>query len=266
MNHFRITCWVGVAILCGGLPAAAQLEIGMTLSPTRAILQESIIAQLRIRNTTSEPITLGGQSGAPFWLDVERGPGRSQRQLKADVLGGPLTIPPRETVTHRLNVTTSYDLRSTGSYTVRARTQWRGRPIASSPVFFDVVPGMEYTRTEGVLPDGEGIRTFRLMSINRDRGEDLLLRIDDDRAGICFAVLRLGRLLRTHPPQMRVDESANITVLHQAGPGRYLYHVFTPDGENLVRRIYTGEGPGVELVSSDHGRYIVSGATSSLSD
>jgi hypothetical protein len=257
---------VFLAVFGACAPSAfAQLEVYLKLSPTRAVLYEPVIAEVRIRNNTAQTIVVDDTDGdARLWILVEQG-ARPARQLVPRLLRTPLTLAPREITTHRINISRDYDMRATGPFTVSAFLEWNGRRYSSAREFVDVVPGLEMLRMETVLAGGSG-RSFRLMTVNRDMGEDILLRIDDDRANICYTVYRLGRLLRVHRPQMEVDTDNNVAILHQAGPGRYFYHVFDPNGNLITQRAYTSEDPGVELVPGDRGRYIVSGASSSLSD
>lgn len=257
-------------LICGAMfnPAAAQLQVSCRLEPTRAVQYESVIATVRIQNNTGRIITLQDDTpGARLWMEIEKTPGRTMRQISPVVLGETLTIEPRQSVTHQINISQVYDLRNTGPYTVRARIDWAGESFASGKIYLDVVPGLEMQRMVGpVAPDGTGRRIYRLLSLNRERGEHLFLRIDDEAQGICYGVMHLGRMVRIQNPMMQVDASNNINVLHQAGPGRYVHHVFTPNGDPVRRRAYTSEDPGVSLTESRDGRVIVEGAASSLHD
>ena len=246
-------------------PVWGQIQISCRIEPTRAVLYEPIIATIRIQNTTGRAITLRDDTpGARLWMEIEQQPGRTMRQTSPFVLGNPLVVPPRETITHRINIAQAYDMRNTGPYTIRARLDWDGTAYVSGKVFVDVVPGLEVKRLMGaVAPDGTGRRLYRLLSLNRDRGEHLFLRIDDESQGLCYGVMDLGRIVRVQSPMMQVDGANHIHILHQAGPGRFLHHVFTPNGEQVLRRAYTSEDPGVSLVHGRDGSVRVEGATSS---
>lgn len=245
----------------------AQLEVMVNITPKRAILHEPTIAEIRIRNNTSETLTLRDDTpGSRLWVDIEHGPGRKVRQLAPEILTEPLVIPPRETVTHRINLAYAYDLRQQGAYTVRVRANAMGQAFVATRAFLDVVPGLEYDRRSVMFPDGSGGRVYRLMTVNRDRGETLLLRVDDASGGVCFGVIALGSFIRMHSPDMQIDAEFNAATVHQAGPGRYLYHVVNPNARVVSRRAYTSEMPGVRLVEGQDGRFVVSGATASIVD
>ncbi len=265
MNRINIA----VCILCGLAGAVhAQVEVSCRVEPSRAVMYEPVIAHVRIQNNTGSEITIN-DSGADgrLWMEIERVPGRPVRQREPRLLAEPMVIPPRESVTRRINISRAYDLRSTGQFNVRARVNWAGRSLASGRAFLDLVPGLERARLTGAAgPEGSQPRLYRLLTLNRDRGEHLFLRVDDEHAGVCYAVVHLGRLVRIQDPKMRIDESNNLTILHQTSPARYLYHVFTPNGKLVNRRLYTSEERGVTLVRSTDGSYIVSGAAASITD
>ncbi len=264
-KHVLVALLIGMGM---STPLMAQLQISCRLEPTRAVQYEPIIAVVRIQNNTGRTVTLQDDTAdARLWMEIEKTPGRTMRQISPFVLGEPLVIEPRQTVTQRVNLTQMYDVRNTGPYTVRARVDWGGDAFASGKIFLDVVPGLEMQRMVGpVGPDGTGRRIYRLLSLNRDRGDHLFLRIDDEAQGLCYGVIHLGRMLRIQNPTMQVDAANNINVLHQAGPGRYLHHVFTPNGDQVQRRAYTSDDPGVSLAESRDGRVMVEGAASSMHD
>ena len=264
MRHIR-TLIVTILLLTQPLAVLAQIDLSATLTHSTVLVHEPLHIRIRIRNNTAQEIRLtANDPAATLWLIVERGPSRSVRQTSPDLLNGELVIPPMESVTHSINITDSFDIRAQASYTVRPRLTWRGRTHGATTQYFDIVPGMELDQAEAALADGSGQRLYRLMTVNRNRRYDLLLRIDDPVANVCYSVIPLGSLLRVTPPQLRVDIDQNAVVLHQAAPGRYFFHQFTPNGRLLRQRTYTSESPGVGLARADNGTFVVRGATASL--
>ena len=266
MTHSMIRS-VLLLLAAGAVVAQAQLDVNVRLEPARAVLHEPVIAHIRIRNQTAHEVVLGdSESPDRLWMEIERRPGSLVEPAGERLLSEELVVPPNSTITHRVNLPRHYDLRTTGPYTVRVGIAWRERGFLSSGVFLDLVPGLEMMRSTGPGPDGAGERLYRLLTLNRDRGEHLFLRIDDEQLRLCYGTIHLGRLLRTNPPKMSLDAHGFVTILHQIAPGRYAYHRFDPDGRSLLQRVYTSERPGVELELGADGHYRVTGATSSLHD
>ncbi len=250
---------------CSPLIAHAQVDISARLSQTTVIQHEPITANIRIRNNTAEPIRLTPENPAStVWLQVERSPGRLVRQTNPDLFEGEIIIPPMDSISQAIQITDSFDIRAVGPYTVRVRMAWRGQTLGAQTLFFDVVPGLELDQLPAVPTEGTGTRLYRLMTVNRNRRDELLFRVDDPNANICFAVIPLGSFLRVRPPQLRVDINHNAVILHQASPGRYFFHQFSPNGRLIRQQTYTSETPGVTLHRSEDGQYTVRGATASL--
>jgi len=257
-----------VLFLLMALPVMAQVEVGLRVTPDRAVLHEPIMATIRVVNQTGQTIILRDDTpGQRLWLDIESAPGRTIRPITRAIVGSPLEVPPRQSVSRQINITETYDIRVEGPYTVRARLDWDGEAYVSSRAFLDVAPGLEVARLVAAASDSTGDRRlYRLLTLNRDRGDHLFLRIDDPAAQICEAVLHLDRVIRVQPPRMQVDGAHQIHVLHQFGPGRYLHHVFTPNGQMVSRRVFTSEDPGVSLDYREDGQVVVSGATANMVD
>jgi hypothetical protein len=266
MTHAMIRSAL-LLLAAGVVSAHAQLDVSVRVDPARAVLHEPVIAHVRIRNQTAHEIELGAaESTDRFWMEIEREPGSLVASRDTPLLSAALVVPAGGTVTHRVNLPRHYDLRATGPYTVRAGVSWRGRGFLSSGVYLDLVPGLEMMRAAGPGPDGSGMRLYRLLTLNRDRGEHLFLRIDDEEGRMSYGTIHLGRLLRLNPPQLIVDAHGHITILHQTAPGRYAYHRFSPDGRALLQRVYTSERHGVALELGEDGHYRVTGASASLHD
>lgn len=245
--------------------ACAQVDLSARLSQTTVIRHEPLTVTIRIRNNTSEPMRLTADDpAATLWLDIERGPGRRIRQTNPDLFEGEIVVPPMDAIHQTIQVTDSFDIRSDGSYTVRTRMIWRGQTHGASTLYFDVVPGLELDRAQAASQDGSSARIYRLMTVNRNRRDELLFRVDDPHANVNYAVAPLGSLLRIRPPELRVDVNQNAVILHQASPGRYFFHQFSPNGQLLRQRTYTSETPGVRLQRNEAGQYSVRGATASL--
>lgn len=265
MRNPTLLLWLILLILGTPMMGWAQIDMSATLSQTTALIHEPVNVQIRIRNNTPDPIRLSADNpAATLWLVVERGPSRSVRQTTPELFRGELVIPPMQSITHTINITDAYDIRAQGPYTVRVRLSWRGQTYGAATQFFDVVPGIELSRVETDLADGSGRRLYRLITVNRNRRYDLVFRVDDPIAGINYTVTSLGSLLRVMQPQLRVDAAQNAVILHQASPARYFFHQFTPNGRLIRQRTYMSETPGVSLIQTEGGDFIVRGATASI--
>ncbi len=249
------------------MPAAGQIEVGCRIEQSRLVQYEPIRVTVRIRNNSGEPLRFtGADRNAQLQFEVEQTPGRALPMRQASLITEPLVIAPRGQATRDVILTEHYDLRSTGPYTLRARVDWEGQGFVSPKVFADIVPGFEIERLISAAGAARSMRHYRLLTLNRDRGEHVFLRIDDEAEGICYGVIHLGRIIRTRTPMLRVDGDFNVHVLHQSGPGRYAHNVFNPEGRRVLRKTYMDEEQQAELSDTEDGRVIVTGASASLGD
>ncbi len=248
--------------------AAAQIELSCRLDHSRVVRHEPVVATVRIQNNTAQTLRVSDDPGdVRLRFMIERSPGRLADRRDAPVIAEPRVIPPRRSETVRVVLSDAYDLRSTGPYTIRARMDWAGSSFASPAAYLDVVPGYEVTRmAAAAAPDGDAYRAYRILTLNRDRGEHVFLRIDDPSAGMSYGVIYLGRIVRQFRPQLETDDEFNVHVLHQTGPARFAHHTFTPRGRLVQRTFYSGEGAGVRFEVTPDGGVQVHGATASFSD
>lgn len=271
MNYFLKGPVGQLCMLCALLSAStgfAQLEMSARIKSSRTVLYEPVILTLNVENTTPRAISLDGDQGlARLDVEIESTPGRRIRQVNVPLLSESVILPPREKVTLSINLTEAYELRETGPFTIRVRMDWDGKSFYSGKIFLDIVPGFEIAKRYGpASPGGGGSRLYRLLTLSRDRGEFVFLRIDDERAGICYGVLNLGRIVRAHSPRLEIDADANVQVLHQAAPAHFSLHIFTPNGRLVTRRTYSAEGTAVDLVQGPDGHLMVTGASASRSE
>ncbi len=246
----------------------AQIDISCRLEQSRVVQHEPVRAAVRIQNNTAHTLRISDREGdTRLIFDIERSPGRLAVRTEEPLIGDEVVIPPRRSETIQVVLNEAYDMRYTGPYTVRARLRWGGTSFSSGSAFLDIVPGLEVTRiTAAASPDGQSYRTYRILSLNRDRGEHLFLRIDDPGAGMNYGVIHLGRFIRQFTPKLETDGSFNVHVLHQSGPARYAHHVFSPAGRMLNRRYYGSHEGRVGFEEGPDGSVNISGATASFAD
>jgi hypothetical protein len=200
--------------------AAGQLEISCEPVHTRLVQYEPVRVKLSVSSRNARDIDLtGSDPAAGVDMIVRRGNGRRVPRTARLRFSPPLVVPPLGTATCTVDLARSYDLRDTGPYDVQAVVRWAGRQFVSAKSFLDVQSGTELDRL--VLPapaDPASLQTFRLVVVQREQGEWLLLRIDDERRSLCRGVYDLGRLLRQTKPSLRLDEEENVLVVHRAVP------------------------------------------------
>ncbi len=247
--------------LSGCLAALGQIEVSCRLDHTRVLQYEPILATVEVVNNTMQSLVLSDRRGnAALGFEIEQIPGVPIPTTGQGTGLASESIPPGGTLREKVNLLTGYVFQESGPYTIRARLDWGGKQFLSSKLFLDVAPGLIIGElTAGVPADPAATRTYTLRTLNRDQGERVFLRIDDEDAGRCYGVIDLGQIVRLVKPTMQVDGQGNIHVLHQAGPYQFTHSAFTPDGMRVGQDVYTSDGKSIQMGKAGGGTVAVEG-------
>ncbi len=256
--------FIPVALLASALCAASargQIDVNCSVAYPRVLQYEPITATLRIANRMGEPIELSGSGpDARVSFDVEESPGVLVEPTDQPVLARPIRIQPQDTAEVKVGLLSAYRIRRAGPYTITARVRWGGKVFISPKVFVDVLPGLEIEKLMSGMPGGQGMRTYTLRTLNRDRSERVFLRIEDEDRNTCYGVYDLGRIVRLYKPKLAVDGLGHIHVLHQSGPWQYTHTEFTSDGRPVNQELYSSQGAMVRMDRGEDGVVSVDGA------
>lgn len=250
--------------LAAALSARAQVEVGCALQHDAVCAYEPMLATVTIRNLTGSPLGFqGSEAPARFGFHVIDSRGNLLPVRTNEWFASPSHVAAQSAFMVTNNLALVYDLRTPGAYTVQAWVEWRGETFASAHQYVDVVAGVELAR-EQVSVDGPeaGFRQYSLLTLQRHRSHELLLRVDDQRAGICYGVYDLGGFLPMRPPELKVDALGQAHILHQASPSQFLYSVFDPNGHLVDRQEYGRKFEAVRMTAAD-GRVSVDASVAS---
>jgi hypothetical protein len=241
--------------------ARGQIDVRCTIAYPRVLQFEPIVATLRIDNHMGEPIELSGSGpDARVSFDVEESPGVLVEPSDVPVLPKPVRIQPQDAAEAKVNLLSAYRISHAGPYTITARVRWGGKVFISPRVFLDVLPGLEIEKMVSGMPGGQGMRTYTLRTLSRDRSERVFLRIEDEDRNTCYGVYDLGRIVRLFKPRLAVDGLGHIHVLHQSGPWQYTHTEFTADGRPVNQELYSSQGATVRMDRGEDGVVSVDGA------
>lgn len=241
----------GLALFAAvGFPAASRGQISLSLSmPESKVVQyEPVKANVTIGNNSGQLISFGSDtSSARLLFYIERGNGFIIRRRNAEPLISDLSIMPGETRIFKIELSRYYPMLDIGLYIIKAVVEWNSVGYTSSGIYIEVVKGFELARIKAGIPGDKGaVRTYVLEYLQMGIGENLYLRIRDDRRNMICGMFNLGRLVRVRKPVLKIDESGNVHVLFQTIGMGYVHTAYTPYGVRLF-----SENIGA-------GRYIVS--------
>ncbi len=243
-RYFMVLLWVGLLPLTG----RGQIEVGCKLSASTYLAFEEIPVTVEIVNQSSRPLVIGGRD-AEAYLSFDIRNNRSEGiERRSGSNMSPITVPPRTTITHKLNLLQFYDMRKIGAYTLKARVEWKDRYYYSANCYFDVIRGDVLARIISEYEPSQTFRNYTLECINRDRMEIAFLRIDDDSA--CYGVIPLGKIIKLYKPVLIADADGVIHVLLHSGPAAFTEYVISADGNFLDQRVLETED-GMPAVTLD---------------
>jgi len=251
---------VAAAALFAGAPASGQIEVGLTVTPARALLYEPVRATVVLRNNTGGMLTFDAGAGAArFFFDVERGKNEPVTPLERTPLLFGMKLVPAGSVTNNFNLTSLYAMQSRGVYKVRACVEWNNILLASPAVELEILKGFEIGRVIAGVPGEEGtMRVYILEYLTQERGEQVYLRIEDQNSSTVYGMHRLGHVVRVRKPEMKVDEAGNVHVLFQTMSMVFIHTAFTPYGVQLFSREYADRSGKITLHALSNGQVSVS--------
>ena len=217
--------------------AAAQIQVDLKFKRVPHIAYEPVIAMVQITNLAGRDIELrdeGGQSW--FGFEVTAGEGRLLAP-ESPIAEAPLSIQAGQSVTRKINLTPLFPIHDLGAYHVRANVFFPdlNKFFYSPTKVFQVGDARPiWQRTVGI-PDGQpsagGLRTYSLLSNRFPDHTKLYVRVEDKSTGAVYSTYPLGRVIAYDEPQIELDRSNQLHVLHCAAPRTWAYSQINLNGQ-----------------------------------
>ena len=278
---FKLRHAVAAVFVLFLIPVCVRAQVAIVVKPVQVnyIQYESVFVRVALRNLSAHPLAFGENIGLKGSLQFEiRRSDRNEPSFVKAPKDAPLPdmtgviLPPGGEKTYMFNLSKSYDLRSTGRYTVKAVLRHPQMPSAyqSKEAHFNIVRGnVIWSRTVG-LPllddgpearDGEAsasgdkeehrmikTREYRILSYFTGKSNIYCLTLEDKDN---LYMLRhigydLGADLR---PKCEIDFLSRLSVLLPASTKVYAYYQYNTDGnlENRQILIKTDRAPRLVL-------------------
>ena len=221
--------------------ATAHAQIGVALDIKRRIFlrYEPLLATVRITNLTGRDLVLHDEGQPWFGFDVRRVGGElTLAPRNPDYKLDPLEIKIGETVKRTVDLTQLYGIGDLGDYKIKAVIFAKplDQVFSSRPALVNIVEGkVLWTRTVGVpdtLPNAGRNHTIKLLEFPDDR-RYLYARVEDEEQALIFCTRRLGHMIDGTVPQVELDTTNNLYVLHLIAPKTYSLSNIGVNGEWL---------------------------------
>lgn len=242
--------------MTGVVPASGQIEINTELSHRVYLQHEPVEAVTSMRSQIGQPVVLnapGEGKGPRFYFEVRDDDG-VVLPMKPEATGQEaVMVAAQDLVVFTNDMIRLYAMGDPGQYTVQPCVEWIGKTYRGEKRHFEVVAGREVARITGVVPSDQTTRTYKMFHINRGHQDHILLRIDDEQAGICYGVYPMGRSVLNEKPQLAVDGQGHAHILFQSAPRVFSHAVYSPRGQVQVFENFGTDYSAVKLESQPNG-------------
>ena len=255
-------CWLALAPWL----AAQQVRIELMTEQDQFLPGEPLLIGVRITNLSGRPLQFGTE---PDWINfVVKGLRDEPVSRLVDIRApGAVVIQNSETQTRKVNITPFFDLTRPGPYTISATVKMQEsgeyRP-SLAPRRIEIVKGTRVWEQLFDAPRGSDLalpeaRKYALVRSPNPKRMRLYLRLTDVEEKRILNVTSLGQAFTFNTPEAQMDRTSLLHVLHQTGARSFTYHVISPDGEVVMRRIYDYEGTRPGLKTDPEGQLAEAG-------
>jgi hypothetical protein len=225
------------------------------------------MAAVRIINSSGRTLKLGDQPG---WLRfVVRSSNGFDVAHRGDppVLGA-FAVPNSGRGTRRVDIAPYFDMGKADRYLVTAvvRVPELGAEIVSAPASINIINGTKIWEQNFGLPQSGTaasptivIRKYALVQALFHNQTELYFRLTDENEETVLKVYPLGPMLTFVDPEVKLDRESCLHLLFQVGARNFAYDVIRPDGETIVRHVYSYAASRPTLRVKDDGTVAVIG-------
>ncbi|KAB2640380.1 MAG: hypothetical protein DVB25_04070 [Verrucomicrobia bacterium] len=220
----------------------AQLATSLQLSKLQYLSGEPIVATVSITNHAGRDIIFQGEAQRP-WLDfvITNARGDSATPTGRSSFGT-MKISAGQTLSHKVDLSTLFQLADSGTYSTSATVRMPGRDgetTTTNRVLLTVSPGRPYwTQKVGVGDRSGKTREFRILNFSGDQKTQLYAQVLDGRSGLPIRTFSLGEALLLRKPSVTIDKNQRMHVLFLASPDSWVHCQIDTDGQLANRAIH----------------------------
>jgi hypothetical protein len=227
-----------------------------------------------VRNLSGTDLILSGPSGGG-WLnvdiDIDNGKGNARKSLsqRPDAPNlKPISLKNGTTYKTTVNLGRFFPLAKTNNYGIKVSVYYPPlkKYIASGRVVANVYkPKNLWNQDFGVSdPRSEDrplhFRNYALLSFKDRDTSNLYVRVASDDGFRVFRTVSLGNVLRSYDPNIDIDSSTRLHVLHLGAPQLYAHTIIDTDGSLVSQHYYKHiSNSSKPKLSNKNGRFSVSG-------
>lgn len=264
------TSLLGLLFLIGFVPARAQIQVSLEARREWPfyIRHESVVATVKITNLSGRDLLLSDAEAPWFSFQITQGGAENLISPRnPDYKLSPLEIKIGETLKRQVNLNELYPLSEYGPYKIRAAifSKELGKFFTSPAVNIEMSEGrLIWQQTVGVpetMPNAGGNHRMQLLTLQSAQHVYLYCRVEDPETGAVLCCYRLGHTIDNTKPQVQLDTTNTLHVLHLIGPKTYLLSQIGVNGEFQGRFNYVAPKTKPLLRRDATGRIEIAGAS-----
>lgn len=247
MNRLHRPLFSALIVVASTVTAWGQLSVNIQMNQSQTLAGEAVLVAVTITNHSGSDITLANNGRTP-WLDmvVKRGSGEPAAALGRANFGA-VQIASGQSMSKTIEISSLYNLREPGSYSVSALIRSEGNTngfISNRLLFTTVNVRPDWSQKVGVPGQPGKTHEFRVINFTNASKSMLYVQVVDAKTGISLQTINLGQALLFRKPQAAVDRSQNLNVLYLATPEFYVHARIDVNGRFLGRELHKRGGSG----------------------
>jgi len=261
-------CFVILGLCAALFPTLLQARITVRaeLVSDTYLQYESIRFQVKVINESGSLLTFGGASpNSRLHLKVTDTEGDLIPRTGRPFFNESWTVAPGQTAMRTFSLPRLFKIQEVGSYRLDTIVRFPDdTALKDKTRLFSVVSGIQVAEQKVKAKD----RTFTLLSVNRNRREEILMRISNHEETKVMGTYFLGPYLKFYTPTFQVGRNDQVAVLHHASPTEIVFSLFKTNGEPVRKRtLPTTAADPVRLVEDEELGFVVRGVeTTSMED
>lgn len=247
MNRLHRPLLSALIVVASTVTAWGQLSVNIQMNQSQTLAGEAVLVAVTITNHSGSDVTLANNGRTP-WLDmvVKRGNGEPATALGRANFGA-VQIASGQSMSKTIEISSLYNLREPGSYSVSALIRSEGNTngfISNRLLFTTVNVRPDWSQKVGVPGQPGKTHEFRVINFTNASKSMLYTQVIDAKTGISLQTICLGQALLFRKPQAAVDRTQTLNVLYLATPEFYVHARIDVNGQFLGRELHKRAGSG----------------------
>lgn len=244
MKRTVLSVLVALVPVCAAVAASSPVSLDLKLEHASVLCLEPIHVMVTLSNDTERPLVIDEndpRNRSHVTFSVERKRDEAVARSNPGAIVTNFVVGSEEQQKLMVDLADHFEVGRPGRYLIKVVLDWEGTRYESAGKMVEVVKGLELASVAKNVPGyPKRIRTYTLRYWTRERREDLFLCVEEEATRTSYGVFCLGGIVRVTAPTIRVENTGEVIVKHQAGNECFVHTTFvsTADGVFFLDQSY----------------------------